>query len=267
MVTRSSLRETVGGSKSLKILVAEDNLVNQKLATRLLEKRDHRVTVVLNGREALAALENDAYDLVLMDVQMPEMDGFEATTILRDREKSTGKHQHVIAMTALAMNGDRERCIASGMDGYLSKPIRSQELDETLDSILTKKQSLPAEGNSIPTLNNSVEVFQLLDRIEDDRSLLAELIEIFRREYPENLQAAQRAIELKNAEGLQLAGHTLRGALGNLSATGASALAAKLEAAGRRKDLIGAQAIYDELVPELSKVIRALEALCPVVAQ
>jgi signal transduction histidine kinase/DNA-binding response OmpR family regulator len=267
MVTRSSLRETADGSKSLKILVAEDNLVNQKLATRLLEKRDHCVAVVLNGREALAALEKDAYDLVLMDIQMPEMDGLEATTILREREESTGRHQHVIAMTALAMNGDRERCIAAGMDGYLSKPIRSQELDEALDSFLTKKQGLPAESHSVPPLNNSVEVCQLLDRIEDDRSLLAELIEIFRREYPDNLQAAQRAIELQSAEDLQRAGHTLRGALGNLSATRASALAAELEAAGRKKDLIGTQAIFDKLVPELSNVIRALEALCPVVAQ
>jgi HPt (histidine-containing phosphotransfer) domain-containing protein len=165
------------------------------------------------------------------------------------------------------MNGDRERCIPTEKDGYLSKPIRSQELDQTLNPILTRKQSLPAEGNPIPTLNNSVEVFQLLDRIEDDRSLLAELIEIFRREYPENLQAAQRAIELQNPEDLQRAGHTLRGALGNLSATSASALAAELEAAGRKKDLIGTQAIFDKLVPELSNVIRALEALCPVVAQ
>ena len=154
---------------------------------------------------------------------MPEMDGFEATRILREREKSTGKHQTVIAMTALAMTGDRERCMAVGMDGYLSKPIRPQELDETLDSMLAPgREVLSSESNSTSLPNNSVEVIQLLDRIDDDRSLLAELIEIFRREYPENVRAAQRAIDARNAEDLQRAGHTLRGSLGNLSASGAS---------------------------------------------
>jgi two-component system sensor histidine kinase/response regulator len=267
MITRSSLREPAGVNRTLKILLAEDNLVNQKLATRLLEKRNHSVTVVLNGKEALAALDKETYDLVLMDMQMPEMDGFEATRILRDREKSMGKHQTVIAMTALAMNGDRERCMAVGMDGYLSKPIRPQELDETLDLILAPKEALSSEINSTPLPNNSVEVIQLLDRIDDDRSLLAELIEIFRREYPDNLQAAQRAIDTRNAEDLQRAGHTLRGSLGNLSASGASAMAAELEASGRSNDLSKAQAVLNKLVSELGNVMRALEALCPVVSQ
>ena len=112
MITRYSLRQETVGTKSLRILLAEDNLTNQKLATRILEKRNHSVTVVNNGREALDALEASAYDLVLMDMQMPEMDGFEATSALREREKSTGRHQAVVAMTALAMNGDRERCMA-----------------------------------------------------------------------------------------------------------------------------------------------------------
>ena len=261
MVTRSSLREPTAGSKIIKILLAEDNLVNQKLASRLLEKRNHSVTVVLNGKDALAALEKDAYDLVLMDMQMPEMDGFEATTILREREKSTGKHQHVIAMTALAMNGDRERCMSAGMDGYISKPIRTQELDEVLDSFMVPNQDTATPPNS------SVEVIQLLDRVDDDRSLLSELIEIFRREYPENLKAAQRAIETKNAADLQRAGHTLQGALGNLSATRASDLASELEALGRSSDLTKAQVIFDRLVHELGSVIRALESLCPVAAK
>ena len=225
MITRSSLREGAVGRKTLKILLAEDNLVNQKLASRLLEKRNHSVTVVLNGREALAALEKNHFDLVLMDMQMPEMDGFEATTILREREKSTGRHQPVIAMTALAMNGDRERCMAVGMDGYLSKPIRPQELDEVLDSFLAPKEDLSTEKDTVPAANGSVDVIQLLDRLDDDRSLLAELLEIFRREYPDLVQAAQRSIDVQRPADLERAGHTLKGALGNLSATKASALA------------------------------------------
>jgi two-component system sensor histidine kinase/response regulator len=266
MITRSLLRERAVGNRTLKILLAEDNLVNQKLASRLLEKRNHSVTTALNGREALAALEKDSFDLVLMDMQMPEMDGFEATTILRDREKSTDKHQRVIAMTALAMNGDRERCMAVGMDGYLSKPIRPQELDEVIDSLLEQKENLLSEKEGTSVLNDSVEISQLLDRLDDDRTLLAELLQIFRREYPDNLRAAKQAIDAKRPTDLERAGHTLKGALANLSATKASAIAAELEIMARYTDLTGAQAVLDRLVLELGNVIRSLESLCPVVA-
>jgi CheY-like chemotaxis protein len=105
------------------VLVAEDNIVNQRVAERLLTRRGHLVTVVNNGREALAAMARGAFDLVLMDVQMPDMDGFEATAAIREEERESGRHIRIVAMTAHAMNGDRERCLAAGMDGYLSKPI------------------------------------------------------------------------------------------------------------------------------------------------
>jgi len=123
-------------SISLRILVAEDNLVNQRLATRLLEKRGHFVTVAATGCEALAALEKSSFDLVLMDMQMPEMDGFEATAAIRKKEKP-GTHLPIVALTAHAMKGDREKCIAAGMDGYLAKPIRPEELDAVLHGHLT----------------------------------------------------------------------------------------------------------------------------------
>jgi PAS domain S-box-containing protein len=129
LVTRHSLREA---GNHLRILLAEDNAVNQVLAVRLLEKRGHAVTVTGNGKEALAALENNTFDLVLMDVQMPEMDGFEATAAIREKEKASGRHLPVIAMTAHAMAGDRERCLEAGMDDYISKPIRPQELSDLL---------------------------------------------------------------------------------------------------------------------------------------
>ncbi len=129
LVTRHSLRET---GNHLRILLAEDNAVNQVLAVRLLEKRGHSVTVAGNGKEVLTALEKDTFDLVLMDVQMPEMDGFEATAAIREKEKASGHHLPVIAMTAHAMTGDRDRCLEAGMDDYITKPIQSLELTKLL---------------------------------------------------------------------------------------------------------------------------------------
>jgi two-component system, sensor histidine kinase and response regulator len=132
VITRFSIRDAAQPSTSLYVLVVEDNAVNQRLVVRLLEKRGHRGEVAGNGREALAALEKARFDLVLMDVQMPEMDGFEATAAIREREKGNGSHQPIIALTAHAMKGDREKCLVAGMDGYLTKPIRAEELDKVL---------------------------------------------------------------------------------------------------------------------------------------
>jgi CheY-like chemotaxis protein len=132
LVTQHSLRES---GNPLRILLAEDNAVNQALAVRLLEKRGHSVTVAANGKEALAALAKSSYDVVLMDVQMPVMDGFEATAAIRFREKASGIHLPIIAMTAHAMAGDRSRCLAAGMDEYITKPIRPQELNDLLKHI------------------------------------------------------------------------------------------------------------------------------------
>ena len=157
--------------------------------------------------------------------------------------------------------------MAAGMDGYLSKPIRPQELDAILDSVLAPRQEVQKHGKEPAIANGSIDVSQLLDRIDDDRALLAELVSIFRREYPENLKSAQRAIKKQDPIALQHVGHTLKGALGNLAATEASQIAAELEALGRRGELDGAHAILDRLGRELESVMRALETLVPVAAQ
>jgi CheY-like chemotaxis protein len=133
LVTRHTLRED---QRSLRILLAEDNLVNQKLAARLVEKRGHTAVVVSSGREALQALEKQKFDLVLMDVQMPEMDGFETTAAIREKEKATGSHLPIIAMTAYAMKGDLERCLTAGMDKYIAKPIQPRELFEAIEGLV-----------------------------------------------------------------------------------------------------------------------------------
>jgi CheY-like chemotaxis protein len=140
-------RAAVHGT-TLEILVAEDNVVNQRLATRMLQKRGHRVTVVSNGREAVELLERSSYDLVLMDVQMPLLDGIAATMLIREREKETGIHQPIVALTAYAVKGDQDRCLAAGMDGYLPKPIRPEELDGLLLSYVSKRAE--AKDSPVP---------------------------------------------------------------------------------------------------------------------
>jgi two-component system sensor histidine kinase/response regulator len=142
LITRFSLHDGHDRLASLRVLLAEDNAVNQRLAVKLLEKRGHSVVVAGNGSEALAAMDKQDFDLVFMDVQMPEMDGLEATAAIRGQEKITGKHQPIIALTAHAMKGDREKCIAGGMDGYLTKPIRPQELDDVLEDFIQRRSPM-----------------------------------------------------------------------------------------------------------------------------
>jgi len=144
-VTRHSLRES---RRALRVLLAEDNAVNQRLTVRLLEKRGHQVVVASSGRQAIAALEgslDDPFDLILMDVQMPEVDGFEATAIIRAKENQTGGHIPIIAMTAHAMTGDRDRCLAAGMDGYISKPVKVHNLFEVIETVVGTLRG-PLEG-------------------------------------------------------------------------------------------------------------------------
>jgi CheY-like chemotaxis protein len=137
LITRRPLREATPG---LRILLAEDNVVNQALAKRLLEKMGHTVVIAANGSEALAAvLEMESFDAALMDVQMPQMDGFEATQAIREAEQTGGNHLPIIALTAHAMKGDEERCLAAGMDGYISKPIRAAELLAVLERLVPSK--------------------------------------------------------------------------------------------------------------------------------
>jgi len=146
-VTGHTVREARG---RLRILVAEDNAVNQRLAVRLLEKQEHMVVIVSNGREALAALEQQLFDLVLMDVQMPEMDGLEATAAIRARERVNGGHIPIIAMTAHAMKGDAEHCLTAGMDAYISKPMKADELYATIDRLGGPNPNPPLLRDQLP---------------------------------------------------------------------------------------------------------------------
>jgi PAS domain S-box-containing protein len=264
MITPETQLQNMPVGRSLNILLAEDNPVNQKVAVRMLENRGHHVTVVCNGKEALAATGRRTYDLVLMDVQMPEMDGLEATRLIRDREftQRTMSRQTVVAMTALVMEGDRERCVAAGMDGYLTKPIRQQELDQVLNSFACESCEVAEAQERQDGLQVSVHADELLERVDGDRELLAELLELLRKDYPPQIEVMRRAIADNKCNTLEQVAHCMKGALGNLAAVTGTELASELERIARSGHVAQAQARLNELEEELDRVVKQIEDLC-----
>jgi two-component system, sensor histidine kinase and response regulator len=248
---------------SLRILLAEDNKINQAVATGLLQKRGHEVVVANNGLEALAILERMSIDVVLMDIRMPEMDGFAATAAIRDQEKTTGKHLPIVALTAHAMEGDRERFLDAGMDGYLSKPIRVQDMEEMLTGIgrRGREDKLPGE-TAVRLPAGPVDEADLLERLDGDLELLSELTEVFREDYPAQLQLAREALAGSDLQGLKGVAHSLKGSLANLAANEASNMAAMIEELTSRNELISAGPRLDQLQTELHRVYQSLTALC-----
>jgi PAS domain S-box-containing protein len=251
------------GQRSLQVLVAEDNQVNQLVATRILEKLGHRVTVVSNGREALAAAQAGKFDLIAMDVQMPELDGLDATGAIRAWEKSAGTHIPIIAMTAHAMKGDRERCLAAGMDGYTSKPIRIKELEQAIAQLVSP--SKPAERSSPEETQEDgvgvVDRVALLAGVDGNRRLLRELVRLFLADCPLRLRGIKQAVRRRDAEALRIEAHTLKGSVGNFAAKEALAAAQRLEIMGRDGDLDKAGAAYVALESQLARLTEALRKL------
>ena len=262
LITQGALKNKSYVPASLKILLAEDNPINQKLAIRLLEKRGHQVTVVNNGRQAVAAMETHTYDLVLMDVQMPEMDGLEATRLVREREKVIGTHQTIIAMTALVMKGDRERCMTAGMDAYLSKPISTNELDEILSRYGKLSQSDVQEIADTNDYEVSVCAQELLERVDGERSFIAELLDLLRGDYPGQIEEMRAAIRTQDCSAFQQVAHALKGALGNLAAPIAFRIAGHLESNARAGNIAHSQAMLTQLEEEMILVVNQLEELC-----
>jgi two-component system, sensor histidine kinase and response regulator len=247
VVTRHTLREN---RRKLHILVAEDNVVNQHLAVRLLEKRGHVVAVASNGREALDLLKESKFDVVLMDVQMPEFNGFQATATIRDEEKSSGEHLPIVAMTAHAMQGDRERCLEAGMDAYISKPIQGNELIAMAEEVA--QLNLPSQSRS--TTSTAAAIFdrgEALDRLQGDEQLLSDLAEVFLRDYPGELANIRRLIDQGNLQRVERATHSLKGSIGNFATRRAFAMAFNLERTARRGDLKKCASLYAELEAEL----------------
>jgi CheY-like chemotaxis protein len=239
-------------------LLAEDNPVNQKLAVRLLEKRDCTVEVVKTGRETLAALKKGTFDVILMDLQMPELDGFEATAAIREDEKNTGKHMPIVAVTAHAMKGDRERCLAAGMDGYIAKPIQSKELYAEIERVTG---TLARESAPKATLNVVFDEQMLRERVDHSDSLLRELIKLFQADHKRLLGELRDAVRAEDACSLERAAHSLRGAAAAFAAEPASRAALRLEILGREKRMTEAQQAYDLLEREVQKLEQALSTL------
>ena len=258
LVTFHTLRE---GLRRLHILLVEDSVVNQRLAVHMLGKRGHSAVVANTGIEALEALGRERFDLVLMDVQMPEMGGLEATQAIREREEVTGEHIPIIAMTAHAMAGDKERFLEAGMDGYLAKPVRSRDLFEVIESQPIARRD-PQDGPLAgQTVDRPLDVEDFLDRADGDHELLAELAEVFSASSTELVSEIRRAMSDGDAEALRRAAHTLKGAASSLSAAAVAEAALRLENIGRQGHLAEASGALATLEAEIKRLEPALVEL------
>jgi CheY-like chemotaxis protein/HPt (histidine-containing phosphotransfer) domain-containing protein len=240
LVTRHTLAEAKAASRP-RILLAEDNEVNQQVAVGLIEKLGYRIDVVPNGREAVAAFGRIAYDLVLMDCQMPEMDGFEATQVIRDRENG-GRRVPIVAMTANAMQGDRERCLAVGMNDHLTKPVNRAKLEQVLqrwiaagqESVAQPEGADPSHENGVASESPPIDLEVLRSIVGDDREALFRYFDIFRVSTAELLVQAGTAVLQQDQQALARAAHTLRGSCGSIGAIEMARLSAEIEAAAHR---------------------------------
>jgi PAS domain S-box-containing protein len=236
-----------------RVLLAEDNIVNQKVAVGLLAKRGHDVTVVANGLDAVDRLMNETFDVVLMDVQMPVMDGLEATAAIRQQEAGTGARVRIVAMTAHTMNGDRDLCLAAGMDGYLSKPVNPSMLYSVVED-----DAEPIAAAAEPVSRATVDDSALLERLGGDQQLFTEVIQSFLDDCPSRLTAIREAVERRDASRVRIAAHALKGAAGNLSATGLFDAAKNLEELGAEGDIASFESAWHDLATEASQAMSIL---------
>lgn len=244
----------------LDILLVEDGIANQKLALGLLERWGHTVTVANDGREALQSVESGTFDVILMDLQMPGMDGLEATVAIRERERETGAHIPIIAMTAHALKGDRERCLSSGMDGYLSKPVRKQELYEALSPFFAYTDTSGTEAAPAVKESASTEVnWDLaLEAVEGNREILQEVARAFLEEYPVVLARLEEAAAEGDGAAVCREAHTIHGAMRIFSVPAVATITTTLEEMGQREELAGAETLLGELRAAMQQVTASL---------
>ena len=258
IITRHSLGE--GVARSARILLAEDNMINQKVAIRILEKGGHRIDAVANGKEALEALNRVDYDIVLMDVQMPEMDGYAATQEIRN-PRSAFRNIPVIAMTAHAMKGDREKCLAAGMDDYISKPVKPKELLEIVQRWACKQVLHPVVKNDKPRapMSSPVDMKYLHEITDGEMDFEREITELFLKDTRKHLSGLKKAIDEENVSALEREAHTIKGAGLNIGANKLGELALALEKKGRSGSFEDTQNMLGELEAEFQRVKLFLE--------
>jgi CheY-like chemotaxis protein len=248
------------GVPPLRILLAEDSVVNQKLATALLQREGHHVVLAGTGREAVAAAESQAFDLALMDVQMPEMDGLEATAAIRVHEAQRGGHLPIIAMTAHALKGDRQRCLDAGMDQYLAKPIHAGQLFAMIKATLGIACEAEAPPQSPAPETGDLNWAEIQKAIGGDRQLVLLVVETALREIPALMSTIEDAIHRQDATSLRLTAHTLKGSIRYFGATPAFDVAYELEQMGQQNDLRRAEESVAALRAALDPLLQALTA-------
>jgi len=262
LVTRHTLRES---AYSLQVLVAEDNPVNEVLIVRVLEKLGHISVVAHNGKEALALARSRKFDLAFMDVQMPEMDGLAAAAAIREAEKASATHLPIFAMTAHAMKGDRERCLEAGMDGYLAKPVRLSDIEQTLANVANGTAAGPSvTAAHPPSANPCWNRAEALARIGDDEQLLRDLCHIFLEEAPKLVEKLRQAVTDADFETVMKTAHSLKGEASYLGAARASQSARQLERWGQESNQAEVTKTFAELERDVADLTLALKDMAEV---
>jgi CheY-like chemotaxis protein len=292
--------------RPLRVLLAEDSEVNRQVAVGLLEKRGHSVACVSNGREAVELARQEAFDVILMDVQMPELDGFAALEEIRRDEAGRGRRTPVVAMTAHVMKGDRQRCLDSGMDGFVSKPVNPRELFDVVESLAAAAAragpvetrasgtapdtptagasgtgrppadrgpaAAPGPAPPVPAPSSQTHCDQPVDwelalrRVAGDRELLRQVLEAFREEVPRRLEELRAALAAQDAPTVHHTAHTLKGAAASIAAARAVAAAWRLESLASQGTLTGSESIAAQVEAELGRVLQAVAEPPPAVA-
>ena len=246
-------------ARPLKILVAEDTLFNQKFILRLLERWNHQPILVEDGREALEAFKREAFDIVLMDVQMPEMDGLQAAAAIRQVEQETGGRIPIVAMTAHVVKGDRERCLKAGMDQYVSKPIDSEKLFEAIESLTAERTAVNTHAMAAdsPTIDSKL----LMKGFDGDWNFLKEVVEIFLDDYPRLIDNLRKSFEDGDCNTFMRSAHSLKGMLKNFQAQQAAETAFDLEKKGKAENLSGVEMGIESLSAQIAQIDKVLRGV------
>lgn len=258
LITQHWLREN---RRKLRVLVVEDGAVNMKLVTRLLEKRGHMVLQATSGKEAIAIYESRPIDVILLDVSLPDMDGFEVTQAIRSKEKPKGRHTPIIAMTAHAMKGDQERCLEQGMDGYIVKPIKAGELLETIETVVRIEHEQARDGASTKAFDSVMDWSAAIKQLEGDVELLKEMAGVFVEQSEVLMERIKDALDRGDMLTVERTAHTIKGSVSNFAARRVFHAAELLEELGRKGDVSRAIEAYRNLERELERLRPSLVAL------